>query len=113
LKGGAVAGATPIRDDFVGAYLTRVVQRGRVTLWLAPALGCAQLKMRVTDRRDATKTVFEKDPLIVEHGEPDPALFLTPVHYREVLPSVILKLAAGSPEAMRLDAAYRSRQTDR
>lgn len=62
----------------------------RTTVWMAPALGCYAIQQRTERVNKATQEitgVFERKPLDIVVGPPDPALFAVPVDYAEAPPS--------------------------
>jgi hypothetical protein len=102
---GSVKGETSINS-----YRAVRLVRDRLTLFLAPDLGCALLGSRVVNQVDRSREVFLKELVSVVRGEPDGALFLVPETYKEVPPSVIMRLAQGSDRARAADSQYFAHQ---
>lgn len=92
-----------VGQEKVMGYQT-VKLRGRGISWLAPSVGCAELRHRTFFPGGAFNEQTAMDVLI---GEPDPRLFRAD-GYTEVLPSVLFKLSPGSADARALDGAYRA-----
>ena len=77
-------------------------------IWLAPAVSCAVLELRLdAPKRDPP---LESDLLTLTRGEPDPHLFEVPSHFRETSPSMVRALSLGSASAHRLDDYYNTHQ---
>ncbi|MEW5981642.1 MAG: hypothetical protein AB1806_04650 [Acidobacteriota bacterium] len=85
----------------INGYPSVKIRVGPVTLWFAPDLGCAKLQ-QLGDFGTSKSRAF---PIMIRPGEPDPALFEVPTHYREVAPSELFGIA-GHPEAAARDAYY-------
>jgi hypothetical protein len=68
-------------QDWIAGFPTLIVKSRLGTVWLAPDLGCAELKIRILS---PTGSVIEQTVTTVRTGEPDPALFAVGPHYREV-----------------------------
>jgi hypothetical protein len=111
--GNSPSNRTILNEDEVSGYRTIRIRQGRVDMWLAPALNCALIQMRVSRTPGSAELSVTKDPLLIKAGEPDEALFRIPDSYREVPASTILGLPKESPEGRSADAAYRAHQAAR
>jgi hypothetical protein len=93
-------------SDIVSGYRTVQVQSGASIMWLAPDLGCAQLKVVTT----LDGGINEQVATLINPGEPDGVLFDIPEWYPEVPPSTFYELDATNKTVQKLDRQYFSRR---
>lgn len=96
---------TRLNDDMIQGYATIVVKTGGTTRWFAKTLGCALVQMR---RDDGKRGFTLQTATRIEDGEPTTRIFEIPKTYREVFPSELLRLKAGSASAKSRDQYYTS-----
>jgi hypothetical protein len=81
-------GQVLIGTETIAGYEALKIRTDQVTWWLAPALGCAELKIRTS--HPAGDTV-EQVAVAIFPGEPAPELFEIPPHYHEVAANQLLR----------------------
>ena len=96
-----------VKLETVEGHSAAIVASSRLTIWYALDLGCEIVKTRVAP---TLRGYSAKDPIVMRTGEPDPALFVVPAHYREAPPSVLHHLDPSTAEARGVDDDYRAHQ---